>query len=112
VRSEGLSDIIVIDTNVISYVFKRDSRGDLYKPHLEGGKLMMIAAQTFAELELLPLNNGWGINRHTSLRSYLKKFVSLRPIKPSLYSGPEYKPMLNGWAVPSPSVTHGLQPPH
>jgi tRNA(fMet)-specific endonuclease VapC len=74
VSSEKSSDIVVVDTNVISYLFKKDSRGDLYKPHLEG-KLTMIAAQTFAELELLPLNNNWGTNRHASLRSYLKKFV-------------------------------------
>jgi predicted nucleic acid-binding protein len=35
----------------------------------------MIAAQTFAELELMPLNNNWGSNRHKALRAYLKKFV-------------------------------------
>jgi len=35
----------------------------------------MIAAQTFAELELMPLNNNWGSNRYTELHTYLKKFV-------------------------------------
>lgn len=68
------SDIVVVDTNVVSYLFKRDSRGDLYKPHIEG-RLTIIAAQTFAELELMPLNNNWGSRRHGALRGYLKKFV-------------------------------------
>ena len=68
------SGVVVVDTNVVSYLFKRDSRGDLYKPHLEG-KLAMIAAQTFAELELLPLNNNWGGKRHAALRDYLKKYL-------------------------------------
>lgn len=68
------SDIVVVDTNVVSYLFKRDTRGVLYAPHIEG-KLQMIAAQTFAELELLPLNNNWGRKRHMALRTYLQKFV-------------------------------------
>jgi predicted nucleic acid-binding protein len=72
--SVPLHNVVVIDTNVISYIFKRDTRGDLYKPHIEG-KLIMIAAQTFAELELMPLNNNWGSSRHRELHRYVKKFV-------------------------------------
>jgi predicted nucleic acid-binding protein len=69
-----LNKVVVIDTNVVSYIFKRDTRGDLYKPHIEG-KLMMIAAQTFAELELMPLNNNWGSSHRRELHRYVKKFV-------------------------------------
>jgi tRNA(fMet)-specific endonuclease VapC len=67
-------DIVMVDTNVVSYLFKRDTRGELYKSHVEG-KLTMIAAQTFAELELMPLNNNWGSKRYMALHGYLKKFV-------------------------------------
>jgi predicted nucleic acid-binding protein len=74
VSSEAASDIVVLDTNVVSYLFKKDTRADLYKPHVEG-RLTLIAAQTFAELELMPLNNNWGANRHSALRTYLKNFV-------------------------------------
>ena len=69
-----LSDVVVIDTNVVSYIFKRDTRGELYKPHVED-KLTMIAAQTFAELEVMPLKNNWGSKRRIALHTYLKKFV-------------------------------------
>lgn len=67
-------DIVVIDTNVVSYAFKRDTRALLYRPHLEG-RLGVIAAQTLAELEATPLLNNWGTRRHEALRAYLKKFV-------------------------------------
>jgi tRNA(fMet)-specific endonuclease VapC len=72
--SVPLYNVVVIDTNVVSYIFKRDTRGELYKPHIEG-RLTMIAAQTFAELELMPLNNNWGSNRYRELHTYVKKFV-------------------------------------
>ncbi|MBC7933027.1 MAG: PIN domain-containing protein [Rubrivivax sp.] len=68
------SEVVVLDTNVVSYIFKRDTRGELYKPHVEG-KLQMIAAQTFAEIERLPLENNWGVKRHTELRERLGKFI-------------------------------------
>lgn len=68
------ADIVVVDTNVVSYIFKKDTRGDLYQPILDG-KLLMIAAQTLAELELMPLVNNWGKKRHTELRLDLKKYT-------------------------------------
>lgn len=35
----------------------------------------MIAAQTFAELELMPLENNWGSNRYREFHAHIKKFV-------------------------------------
>jgi tRNA(fMet)-specific endonuclease VapC len=69
-----VSDIVLVDTNVVSYLFKKDSRGLLYEHHLEN-RLLLIAAQTLAELEAMPLMNSWGSRRHQELRTYLKKFV-------------------------------------
>jgi tRNA(fMet)-specific endonuclease VapC len=68
------ANIVVVDTNVVSYVFKKDTRAELYEPVLDG-KLLMIAAQTLAELELMPLVNNWKKKRHAALRSFLKKYV-------------------------------------
>ena len=50
-----MNDFVIADTNIISYIFKKDTRGNWYKPHLKG-KVAIIAAQTLAELELLPLH--------------------------------------------------------
>ena len=71
-------DAVLVDTDVISYIFKKDSRDILYKPHIEG-KLAIIAAQTFAELESWPLNNKWSLKRHGQLRKYIENnFVFCR----------------------------------
>ena len=41
---------VVIDTDVLSFLFKQDNRGDLYKPHIDG-KLGVISFMTVAELD-------------------------------------------------------------
>jgi predicted nucleic acid-binding protein len=69
-----MEDFVLADTNVVSYLFKKDTRGSVYKPHIEH-KLVFIAAQTFAEIELLPLNNKWSRKRHEKLRENLKNNV-------------------------------------
>jgi predicted nucleic acid-binding protein len=68
------ADIVVVDTNVISYIFKKDTRAALYETVLED-KLLVIAAQSLAELELMPLVNNWENKRHAALRSHLKRYV-------------------------------------
>jgi len=42
-------DSVVIDTDVLSYLFKQDSRGESYQAHLEG-KFGVISFMTLAEL--------------------------------------------------------------
>ena len=42
--------MLVVDTDVISYLFKQDIRADLYKSHLQG-QLLLISPMTRAELE-------------------------------------------------------------
>ena len=73
--SSGKTDnIVVVDTNVISFLFKGDTRALLYEPRLDG-KLQMIAAQTRAELERWSLFHNWGKRRREALREYLSDFV-------------------------------------
>jgi tRNA(fMet)-specific endonuclease VapC len=69
-----VSDIVVVDTNVVSFFLKDDTRAALYKPHLDG-RLQLIAAQTRAELELWALLHNWGQRRRTALHDYLKDFL-------------------------------------
>ena len=67
-------DIVVVDTNVVSFLFKGDTRASLYGRHLDG-RLQMIAAQTRAELERWTLFHNWGNRRRVALREYLRDFV-------------------------------------
>jgi predicted nucleic acid-binding protein len=71
-----IDDLVVVDTNVVSYNFKKDSRGQLYEMHLLG-RTPAIAAQTLAELEFMPLVNNWGLARYSALQHELKNYVFL-----------------------------------
>ena len=66
--------IVVVDTDVVSFFFKGDTRSDLYRPHL-AGQTFIIAAQTRAELELWALERNWGVRKIAALRKYLKRFA-------------------------------------
>src|SRR5947199_1465613 len=70
----AMGDTVVVDTNVVSFFFKGDTRAALYNPHLNG-RLQIVAAQTRAELELWTLLHHWGQRRRTALRDYLKDFL-------------------------------------
>jgi len=68
-----VSDIMVVDTDVVSFFFKEDTRASLYQPHLNG-RIGIIAAQTRAELERWMLARNWGARRRIALRDFLKDF--------------------------------------
>ena len=84
----------VIDTDVVSFLFKRDSRADLYKRHLVGGRLL-VSFMTIAELETWALIKNWGDKRKASMREHLRNFV--------VY--PFERPLCMKWA----EVTAGAQ---
>jgi tRNA(fMet)-specific endonuclease VapC len=66
--------VVVVDTDVVSYIFKGDTRNALYRPHLDG-RINIIAAQTRAELELWALEHNWGAKRRAALDVHLQDFV-------------------------------------
>jgi tRNA(fMet)-specific endonuclease VapC len=65
---------VVVDTDVLSFVFKRDTRAGLYLADLEG-RPAMISFMTEAELERWALQAGWAPQRQTGLREFLRRFV-------------------------------------
>ncbi|HEY0006887.1 MAG TPA: PIN domain-containing protein [Pyrinomonadaceae bacterium] len=67
-------DIIVVDTDVVSFIFKGDTRTTLYQPYL-AERLGIIAAQSRAELERWALLHNWGSRRHAELRRYLGNYL-------------------------------------
>lgn len=73
---------VVIDTDVVSYLFKEDTRASLYRPHVDG-RIGVIAAQTRAELERWMRQHNWGERTRAELRAYLGRFV-LAPFDESL----------------------------
>jgi tRNA(fMet)-specific endonuclease VapC len=73
VSAATANNIVVVDTDVASFIFKGDTRSRLYEPHLNG-QLAIIAAQTRAELERWTLSRNWGTRRRNDLYLYLKTY--------------------------------------
>jgi len=65
---------IVIDTDVVSYLFKGDTRGSLYRPHV-AGKLWLISFMTLAELRQWSLLKNWGERRRQELETFLEDYA-------------------------------------
>jgi tRNA(fMet)-specific endonuclease VapC len=65
---------VVVDTDVVSYIFRRDSRAALYRDHLEG-QLLIASFMTVAELNRWALQYGWGLRRRARLEEHLADFL-------------------------------------
>lgn len=69
-------DPVILDTDVLSFFAKGDTRAALYEPALVG-KRLCICFQTVAELRLWALVRRWGASRNEALDSLLNQFVVL-----------------------------------
>lgn len=67
---------VVVDTDVVSLVFKGDSRAERYLSSLEAPDLL-VSFMTEAELERWILLAKWGPDRIMRFRTYMKRFVSI-----------------------------------
>lgn len=65
---------IVLDTDVVSFLFKADSRAQLYLPHLDN-RQWFISFMTEAELEQWALLANWSEKRVEWLRLFLERFA-------------------------------------
>ncbi|MCC6445701.1 MAG: PIN domain-containing protein [Armatimonadetes bacterium] len=64
----------LVDTDVVSFFFKRDSRARLYVPHLTR-KHAGIGFLTWAELEYWTCRHQWGPARYDRLHRYRAAFA-------------------------------------
>ena len=56
----------IVDTDVVSMLFKGDTRALAYSAHMMG-RLLGISFMTLAELERWPLRRDWGLRRKLDL---------------------------------------------
>jgi tRNA(fMet)-specific endonuclease VapC len=66
----------VVDTDVVSMLFKGDSRAHNYRAYITG-RLLGISFMTLAELDRWSLDRSWGTGRKAELETYLRKFTIL-----------------------------------
>jgi predicted nucleic acid-binding protein len=64
----------VIDTDIFSFLLKKDTRAELYKPHLDG-HFLFLSFMTVAELERWAMLHNWGQNKIILLENTLKRYV-------------------------------------
>ena len=65
---------VVVDTDVVSFLFRRDSRAELYRPHLDE-ELLVVSFMTIAELDRWALERDWGKPRRRRMEEHLGRFV-------------------------------------
>jgi tRNA(fMet)-specific endonuclease VapC len=69
---------LLLDTNIVSYVVKADSRAIAYAPHLDGNQ-PSIALMTLAELYRWSMQNHWGDRRLGGFLSHLTQYAVIIP---------------------------------
>ncbi len=65
---------VVLDTDVVSFLFKRDTRSELYLPYLENRE-WFISFMTEAELEQWAITANWSAKRIEWLRIFISRFA-------------------------------------
>jgi tRNA(fMet)-specific endonuclease VapC len=68
--------LVLLDTNIVSYLFKGDSRAALYAPHLLNQELA-VAMMTIAELFQWAMIRNWGATRLEQLEQLLVNYTVL-----------------------------------
>ena len=66
----------VVDTDVVSFLFKNDSRAQLYLPLMQNRDLL-VSFMTEAELEQWILFAKWGVDRVRRFRIFMTGFASV-----------------------------------
>jgi|SRR5437588_8054644 len=69
-------ETVLVDTDVFSYIHKKDTRAQLYRKHLDG-KRLALSFMTVAELYRWAVERKWGQKKIEELRARLKKYVIL-----------------------------------
>jgi tRNA(fMet)-specific endonuclease VapC len=68
------AEALVVDTDVVSYVFRGDTRAEPFRSML-AGRVLIVSFMTIAELERWALARDWGPARMRALERFLGRFV-------------------------------------
>jgi predicted nucleic acid-binding protein len=67
---------VVVDTDVLSFLYKRDTSARLYEPHLNDPPFI-VSFMSLAELRRWALERSWGESRRQELEDYLTRYLIL-----------------------------------
>src|SRR5437870_9427602 len=66
--------MVVVDTDVVSFLFRGDTRAEPYRPYLTG-RVLTISFMTLAELDQWVLEHRWGAARQARLAEHLADYT-------------------------------------
>lgn len=69
-----MPDGCLVDTDVISYLFRNDTRAEQFRPHLVG-RIPAISFMTVAELDRWALQRNWGATRQQQMAQFLEPYL-------------------------------------
>jgi tRNA(fMet)-specific endonuclease VapC len=67
---------LIVDTDVVSFLMKGDTRAELYRPHLQG-KTLALSFMTVAELYQWAYVRNWGERKVARLEDQMHRYVIL-----------------------------------
>jgi predicted nucleic acid-binding protein len=79
---------VVVDTDVVSYLLKDDTRAEYYRPFLQE-KTLIVSFMTIAEMDRWALVRQWGTARRFYYEKFMEQFIvypSSRKIDPDTFS--------------------------
>jgi tRNA(fMet)-specific endonuclease VapC len=65
---------VIVDTDVVSFLTKGDTRAELYRPHLVG-KILALSFMTVAELYQWAYIRNWGSKKVSRLEEQMHRYV-------------------------------------
>jgi tRNA(fMet)-specific endonuclease VapC len=65
---------LIVDTDVVSFLLKGDTRAQLYRPHLQN-KTLALSFMTVAELYQWAYVRNWGERKLSRLEQQLRRYV-------------------------------------
>ena len=77
-----MNTVLLIDTDVFSFIFKEDTRAQLYE-HLLIGQVLSVSFMTVAELEHWALRHNWSDDKLNRMHMFLNRFF-IQPFDLSL----------------------------
>lgn len=75
---ESSGQAVLVDTGVVSILFRGDGRAQFYEEHIAGRRLV-VSFQTLEELYLWPIRNNWGTRRRNELQRHLEMYEVIWP---------------------------------
>jgi len=68
---------VLVDTDIVSMVFKGDSRAERYRRYLTGN-ILAVSFMTVAELHRWALSRNWGAPRRAEMKDLLNKVTEAK----------------------------------